>query len=115
MLKRIIFYFLSFVKKKMARPTGFEPVTLGLEDRCSIQLSYGRIMFHYCILFFIVCQEFFFSLICLKKMGLGVPKMNRDIPRNKTPFHCFGAHLNIAAIARRKSLLSDAWSKILFV
>ena len=26
----------------MARPLGFEPKTLCLEGRCSIQLSYGR-------------------------------------------------------------------------
>ena len=27
----------------MARPAGFEPAATGLEGRCSIQLSYGRI------------------------------------------------------------------------
>ena len=28
---------------EMARPAGFEPAATGLEGRCSIQLSYGRI------------------------------------------------------------------------
>jgi hypothetical protein len=28
--------------RKVARPAGLEPATLGLEGRCSIHLSYGR-------------------------------------------------------------------------
>ena len=29
---------------KLARPAGFEPATLGLEGRCSILMSYGRMV-----------------------------------------------------------------------
>jgi hypothetical protein len=30
-------------ERRLARPAGLEPATLGLEGRCSIQLSYGRL------------------------------------------------------------------------
>ena len=30
-------------RKPFVRPSGFEPETDGLENRCSIQLSYGRL------------------------------------------------------------------------
>ena len=36
---------ISEFSRKMARPAGFEPATLGLEGRCSIQLSYRRALY----------------------------------------------------------------------
>jgi hypothetical protein len=31
------------ISRQVARPAGIEPATAGLEGRCSIRLSYGRI------------------------------------------------------------------------
>lgn len=36
---------LPFSASEIVRPTGFEPVTLGSEDRCAIQLRHGRAVF----------------------------------------------------------------------
>ena len=35
----------EWTRKILARPEGLEPSTPGLEGRCSIQLSYGRVRF----------------------------------------------------------------------
>src|SRR5690554_4138284 len=48
----------SFAAKgfpNLARPAGFEPATIGVEDRCSIRLSYGRNVMQWQLLIF--CPE----------------------------------------------------------
>jgi hypothetical protein len=37
-----LFFFQPDTTWKMARPAGLEPATVGLEIRCSVRLSYGR-------------------------------------------------------------------------
>ena len=50
---------------KMARKLGFEPRTLGLEDRCSIQLSYSRKYLHHYRF-----EDFFGNLEVLNELEL---------------------------------------------
>ena len=40
----------------MVRPAGLEPATLGLEGRCSIQMSYGRRIYNWS--YKIYCQKY---------------------------------------------------------
>ena len=49
----------------MARKVGFEPTTLGLEDRCSIQLSYSRKYLHHYRF-----EDFFGNLEVLNELEL---------------------------------------------
>ena len=37
----------QLIRAKLARWAGLEPTTVGLENRCSIQLSYHRMLFYY--------------------------------------------------------------------
>ncbi len=78
-----------------ARPGGFEPPTVGLEVRCSIQLSYGR-------------------LWGLRVLHVAIAAPKTSFFRDWDAYsHCFGAHLSfVARFARLYSIATLLGSEL---
>jgi hypothetical protein len=84
----------SAVVVSPVRPEGLEPPTVGLEIRCSIQLSYGR------ILQFLTANVSMFGLIAIRSIRFVSPgQMNADIIQTKKP-----ALLRTTQVASRRIL-----------
>ena len=62
---------ISIKEAKLACSAGFEPATYGLEDRCSIQLSYEQIELS--SLVEIKCYRPFFTFIIFLKIDTNFP------------------------------------------
>ena len=56
----------------MVYPEGFEPPTLDVEERCSIQLSYGQMKYY--MRFVSVCQ-----VVLLDRIELSLPPYQRGV------------------------------------
>ena len=61
---------------KKVRPAGLKPATLALEERCSVQLSYGRLLPFYYNWKGTVCQELFLVMF---KIALKLSIMIQDL------------------------------------
>jgi hypothetical protein len=87
----------------MARPEGFQPPTLGSEDQCSMQLSYGRTDPFYSLIF---CSKNRNRELILSGPGLlGIPRYAEQLssdPLFVSRYSCCGQGLRPLEVRGRR-------------